>query len=269
MMRKKKIEVLAIQESHLTEASADQISTLFDKKISLYNSSATKNPSASAGVAFVINKELVNIKSANMTTLIPVRVTYLSLEWQQDGPINLLNVYAPTNLSSHPTFWAQLKGRWQDSGLPKPHLLLGDFNVTKDLIDRAPTHLDNTPAAAALRDCRHSLNVHNAWRAAHLTDRTFTHISPNNTMSRWNVTGLECKINHLEKKRYKSAHLCSQATWQTKGESINKYWMKVNNPKHPRDLICHLRNPTTNRLEMSVKINHKGALLCPVSETKL
>ena len=67
--------------------------------------------------------------------------------------------------------------------------------------------------------------------------------------TRWNAIALEREIDHLEKKRYKSAHLRAQANWQLKGESINRYWTRVNNPRTPRDLLHRLRDPTTNRIE--------------------
>jgi len=58
MLRKKKIGKLALQETHLTGEVADQIESLFTKHIRLLNSSCEINPTASASVAFVINKDL-------------------------------------------------------------------------------------------------------------------------------------------------------------------------------------------------------------------
>ena len=63
--------------------------------------------------------------------------------------------------------------------------------------------------------------------------------------ARTNVIALDREIDHLEKKRYKSAHNKAQALWFVKGERVNKYWSRVNNPRTPRDLIYRLIHPTT------------------------
>ena len=300
-----------------------------------------------------------------------------------------MNIYAPTDLRAQPEFWKELEEQWDRLNLPVPTFMLGDFNLTEDPLDRAPTRPDYEPAVSTLRDCRQALNVQDAWRQTHPTDRCFTYTSANNTLSRidriytqpdasqflydwainasqvptdhkvllvkyapgdapfigkgrwswplgllhdtaltkqvimlgqslqndihtlpeddrsknlqtlWemfkvnitrvakaaartqlakierkktnlkkdlattlcsetldseedtrrNVIALEREIDHLEKMRYKSAHLRAQATWQLKGESINKYWTKVNNPRTPRDLIRRLRDPETNKIE--------------------
>jgi hypothetical protein len=59
---------------------------------------------------------------------------------------------------------------------------------------------------------------------------------------------LEKELDHLIKKRYKNSHLKAQAQWATKGETISKYWSRINTPKKPRDIIYKLRDPKTNHL---------------------
>jgi len=43
-------------------------------------------------------------------------------------------------------------------------------------------------------------------------------------------------------------HLRAQAQWAVKGETMSKYWSKVNSPKKPRNIIHRLRDPLTNSL---------------------
>lgn len=59
---------------------------------------------------------------------------------------------------------------------------------------------------------------------------------------------LQKEIDHLQQKRYKKAHIKAQAQWQMKGETICKYWSKVNSPKSPRDIIYRLKMPDSNRM---------------------
>ena len=355
----------------------------------ILNSVAPVSPTASAGVAFVLNKEKLDIKGATLKVLIPGRAIFLTLEWQREEPLYLMNIYAPTDLQAQPEFWKEIEEQWDRLNLPAPTFMLGDFNLTEDPLDCAPTRADYEPAVSALRDCRQALNVQDTWQQTHPTDRCFTYTSTNNTLSRidriytqpeasqflydwsidasqvptdhkvllvkyapgdapfigkgqwswplgllhdteltkrvitlsqslqnkintlpeddrskslqtlWesfkvditreakaavrsqltkierkktdlkkdlamtlrsatldseedtrrNAIALKREIDHLEKKRYKSAHLRVQANWQLKGESVNKYWTRVNNPRTPRDLIRRLRDPVTNKIE--------------------
>ena len=63
--------------------------------------------------------------------------------------------------------------------------------------------------------------------------------------SRLNIIALEREIDYLMKKRYKTAYNKAQTQWFMKGEQVNKYWSKVNNPRTPRDLIYRLIHPDT------------------------
>jgi exonuclease III len=72
---------------------------------------------------------------------------------------NLINVYAPNNKSENMRFWKTLNMEWSARNLPKPDLLLGDFNITEDPIDRSPPKHDNTGAVETLRDLRWMLDI--------------------------------------------------------------------------------------------------------------
>ncbi|KAG2737225.1 hypothetical protein P692DRAFT_20684576, partial [Suillus brevipes Sb2] len=59
---------------------------------------------------------------------------------------------------------------------------------------------------------------------------------------------IESEIEHLEKKKFRNTQLHSQANWALKGETISKYWSKINSPKKPRDIIYSLKRPNSTRL---------------------
>ena len=63
-----------------------------------------------------------------------------------------------------------------------------------------------------------------------------------------NVALLQHEIRHLENKKNKNMRAQAQARWQNKGEKINKYWIKLQTPKRPREIIYSLHDPTKNRL---------------------
>ena len=297
--------------------------------------------------------------------------------------------------------------------------MMGDFNITEDPLDRTPARPDYERAIAALRSCRHTLEVRDSWRLAFPSERTFTFTTTSHTMSRidriyareelennltdwshdvssipsdhkmvtvryapttapyigrdrwsWplgllhdkelnttvvnlgqelqielgNLTNadrtinaqtlwqefkenikreaaaaakkqipkinrhlkalkkdlketyqresldsslptrteaeiLEKEIDHLEKKRYRRDFTRSQALWHLKGEKINKYWTRINNPRKLRDLIYRLINPLTQQpvtrsdeMAQLAKVYHDNLqredLLPPTSEVR-
>ena len=73
------IGILAIQETHLSTELALQAGELFTCRLAIYNSPDPDNPTGSAGVAFVINKEKVDTSRITMTTLIQGRAIFLSV----------------------------------------------------------------------------------------------------------------------------------------------------------------------------------------------
>ncbi|KIM54244.1 hypothetical protein SCLCIDRAFT_17748 [Scleroderma citrinum Foug A] len=152
-MRENKIGLLALQETHLSDQLAEQASNLYQRRLSITNSPHPNNLTGSAGIAFVINKELVKAEDVITHVLIPGRVMYILLKWHHTSTLNAIN-------------------KWADLHLPKPDLLLGDFNLTEDLIDRAPARHKNDRAVTALRECRQALKC------------AFTFTTHGHTMSR-------------------------------------------------------------------------------------
>lgn len=174
-MRENKIAILAIQETHLDDNLIDSLGNCFGKRLEIINSQPPTNPRASAGVAFVINKNLIAPRDLTKSELIEGRVLAIKFKWHEDDEIVLINVYAPNNRTSHPEFWEQLDTKRRSKGLRKPDMMLGDFNLTEDIIDRAPAHLDDTKAIEALRNLRQCLGIKDTWRHAFPNERSFTY----------------------------------------------------------------------------------------------
>ena len=57
---KNKIAILAIQETHLSQQMAETIVTCFGKNLDIFFSAPIEAQQARAGIAFVINKALIN-----------------------------------------------------------------------------------------------------------------------------------------------------------------------------------------------------------------
>jgi exonuclease III len=174
-MKREKIAILAVQETHLDEASTTEIHRAFGKRLVIHNSQLENNPRTSAGVAFVLNKELIKTDQVKTFELIKGRAVAIKLTWINNEEATLINVYAPNRRSDHEPFWEETRREWERRNLGKPDLILGDFNITEEPIDRIPAKHDNEAASRAIRGFRLAMGVQDQWRHAHPKAREFTY----------------------------------------------------------------------------------------------
>lgn len=173
-MRDGKIGVLALQETHLCDARHALVEQGFAERLLVLHSACDQNPTGARGVAFVINRQLLDGKDAQATEIIPGRALYLHVPWHNEKALNILNVYAPNDPAENAEFWATLEEAWDEHHLPLPDLIVGDFNVVTEAGDRLPQREDpQAPAAALLRLCT-KLGVRDGWREANPDGIEFT-----------------------------------------------------------------------------------------------
>ncbi|KAF8256345.1 Endonuclease/exonuclease/phosphatase [Lactarius quietus] len=173
-MKENRLAILALQETHLDEPLIHSINKCFGKRITVIYSQLPANPCLSARVAFVINKALIVARDMEKVELIEGRAMAIKFKWHENNDIILINVYPPNEKEDHHNFWEQVDSRRRAKGLRCPDMLLGDFNVTEDAIDRAPAHMDNINAIAALRNLRQCLGVKDTWRHTFPDERAFS-----------------------------------------------------------------------------------------------
>ncbi|OCH95329.1 DNase I-like protein [Obba rivulosa] len=177
LMREQRIGVLALQESHLTEAHLQLIHSLYGRRLSVHTSACPDNPN-SKGVSFVLNKECTNVRDVKTETLVPGRALLITLPWHKDLSITILNVYAPNDHTENAQFWLDLAACWNGRTRPKPDVMLGDFNITEDAIDRFPCREDHAPAIEALVALKAQLGLGDGWRQTNPEARAYTFSSP-------------------------------------------------------------------------------------------
>ena len=90
----KRIGILAVQETHLTDELAHQFKSLFDNTLELIFSLYLETCNA-RGVALVLNKRLIKTDNIRSTTIIPGRAIMINIPWHGDQSINVLAIYAP------------------------------------------------------------------------------------------------------------------------------------------------------------------------------
>ncbi len=176
IMRDKNIAILAIQETHLNETSVNELNNQFNQRLRIINSQDPVNPSAGRGVAIILNKRLTSWKQVIITHVIPGRALLISLPWKGGSAINILAIYAPNSTSENAAFWEDLISTWVNDNHPIPDIMLGDFNLVEEAIDRLPAHRDSTQAVDKLVDFKDMHALQDGWRhQTHLTCVTPTH----------------------------------------------------------------------------------------------
>ena len=107
-MHMEKITILVAQETHLDQNMLEQVQKAFKKNLKIIASEHPTNPRAKAGVAFMINKKLINPDKIISCELILGRALMLKIKWLGSCSATILNIYAPNQRNEHPNFWANV-----------------------------------------------------------------------------------------------------------------------------------------------------------------
>ena len=212
IVRNSKIGIMALQETHLDEALVERIHSIYGRRMRVYASAAPRSINAQ-GVAFLLNREIVDVSEVKVTCLVPGRAIYMETKWHAEKYIHILNVYAPNARSENARFWTSVNEAMRQRRLRKPDVLLGDFNVTEDALDRLPARLDDESAVMALRELTESLGVVDGWRVTEpdtkgysfpqrgsvnrsRLDRIYTTQRLLQTSSEWEITTTSIPTDH-------------------------------------------------------------------------
>jgi len=109
-----------------------------------------------------------------MTTLVPGRVIFMNIPWHDDSKISVLAVYSLNALKDIKDFWKSITDQTSTNPQLKPNVVLGDFNLVEDAIDRIPCRQDDHQATENLRDFRSKFNLINGWRKANPDEKGYS-----------------------------------------------------------------------------------------------
>jgi hypothetical protein len=98
----------------------------------------------------------------------------MSLPWHGNSIVNVLAIYAPNVAQENAEFWTSLTDKWTEENLPIPDIMLGDFNVVEEAIDRLPAHRDSAQAVSRLASFKALHALQDGWRNNNPTEQFFT-----------------------------------------------------------------------------------------------
>lgn len=174
------IGVLALQETHLlTDQRVNELNSIHGFRMQIFHSGDPERPNA-AGVAIILNKSTTRWKEATASEIVPGRALMVSLPWKDQSSLNILSVYAPNSTSENTAFWKTLYDKWENEDLPRPDVMLGDFNMTEEAIDREPQiNWSRSSANENLDTLKEQFGLADAWRINNPDTLEYTWVQPN------------------------------------------------------------------------------------------
>ena len=173
IMREKRIGILAVQETHLTDEVAQQFKDLFGNTLSLVFSPDPTTRNA-RGIALILNKRLMKTEDVKETTMVPGRAITIDIPWHEGQRLNILAIYAPNVPRETREFWKTIQDKLEANPGLEPHVMLGDFNLVEDAIDRIPSKPDDTATTETLRKFKLKYRLVDGWRLANPDEKGYT-----------------------------------------------------------------------------------------------
>ncbi|KAF6753393.1 Endonuclease/exonuclease/phosphatase [Ephemerocybe angulata] len=144
LMKTRSINVLAVQETHLTE---DQLSTLNHRHqgVRIISSPNPDNPSSKGGVAIILNRHNTCWQEVEVEYTRPGRALTVEVRWGHTSKLRITAVYAPSgDPTANAELWSSLHNEWETNPHKRPDVILGDFNMVEHGLDR-PARQERTP----------------------------------------------------------------------------------------------------------------------------
>jgi len=175
LVRDERIGILVIGETHLDETRCRDIETLFSRRLCIFYSKLENNRNA-AGVAIVLNKELTNINNIITHEVVPGRALLLETNWHGTEKLSILGTYAPNQtMKENEEFWEKIQAYFErNRQLRKPDIMLGDFNVVEDPLDRIPLRHDDKSVVDSLDNLKVQLQLIDGWQQTYPQSTAFT-----------------------------------------------------------------------------------------------
>ncbi|KAJ8457104.1 hypothetical protein ONZ45_g18449 [Pleurotus djamor] len=158
----------------MNEERAETLLSNFDRRMLVCASGDPERPSQRAGIAIILNRGLLEADEAPMKEIVPGRAASVEFKIHNNKKIRVLGVYAPNDPNDNARFWKKILDHYEENPGGEPDVILGDFNMVEEAIDRFPAHTDKEATTAALDDLKFYLNMKDGWRNTYPTTRAFT-----------------------------------------------------------------------------------------------
>ncbi|KAG1869342.1 Endonuclease/exonuclease/phosphatase [Suillus subalutaceus] len=160
IVREQKIGIIALQETHLSKADEDALNQVSGSRLHIILSIDPDQMNAK-GIAIVLNKNIMDTSHVKTIELIQGRAILCTIKWHNEHKLTILTIYAPNDPTDNQRFWEEIAQSIKDH--PRPDIMLGDFNLVEDPLDRLPPRQDTFNATSALTDLKLYLGLRDEW----------------------------------------------------------------------------------------------------------
>ena len=158
LMREQWIGILTVQETHMNEDRWKETEDLFSRCLWIVASADPNSPTQRARTAIILNKANVDTENTVHHEIVLGRVLLVTINWSRETKLTILTVYIPNSPSDNARFWEDIRAHFTNNPrLPWPKIMLGDFNMVEDAIDRLPMHVEQNRLPETLRELKHML----------------------------------------------------------------------------------------------------------------
>ena len=177
VMKRRKIAIIGLQETHPNDETQTKIGKRFRNALHIVHSADPEDPNRTNGVSIAIHKSQMETKNITHHVVIPGRVIVIEIPWNEHDRMRIMNIYAPVKGTEKTSFWKRLLEAIEENENLRPDILLGDFNLVENpeldrLYNRGGT--DSLTAREALSELTTELNMTDGWRRRHPRKRGFT-----------------------------------------------------------------------------------------------
>ena len=181
IIRKQRILIMGVQETHLNEEETEKIKAMCPKIELINNGNSTKGE----GVAFIINKELANKMKWTTKELIKGKAMRMNIEVEEERRLDIVVIHAPNNENEKIEFFKELKKKIDEDEEKENVIILGDFNSVENEIDRFPHRKDEQKITEEWKKIKKKYKLIDRWRVHNEQRKEYTFIQPKtNSMSR-------------------------------------------------------------------------------------
>ncbi|KAJ7588749.1 hypothetical protein C8J56DRAFT_785076 [Mycena floridula] len=170
-----KLGRLVIQEHKMMDEQIGKIEeSVYGQDLEIFMTSG-ENP-RSGGVAVVFNRKFTNVEGIKSYEIIPGKALCIVHPWHGAETEVILAIYAPTKKPANSQFYDELVNIWTHYKLPTPTKVIGDTNITIDMLDRLSHKLEECESsrAAHIRFTK-AFSLEDGWRDNYPDAKEYTY----------------------------------------------------------------------------------------------